>query len=74
MQNGVPAFTVKTSLLMAFSTMICKPILRMKHICKNIACGVDQISLVSEVRASTCLSDIGSLITLTIFYDITGKP
>jgi hypothetical protein len=73
MENGVPAFTVKTSLLMTFSKMICKPILRRKHICKNIACGVDQILLVAEVRVTTCLSDIGSLITLTIFYDITGK-
>jgi hypothetical protein len=45
----VPALAVKTSLLMTFSTMICKPILRRKHICKNITCGVDQISLVSEV-------------------------
>lgn len=72
MQNGVPAFTVNTSLLMTFSTMICKPVLRRKHICNNIACGVDQMSLGSEV--STCLSDIRLLIAHTIFYDIAGKP
>ena len=65
MQNGVPVFTVKTSLLMTFSTMICKFILKRKHICKNIACGVDQISLVSEV--TTCLSDIEFFITRNIF-------
>jgi len=70
MQNGVPAFTVKTSLLMTFSTMICKPILRRKHICKNIACGFDQISLVSAV--SFCMSDIQFLITHNIFL-MTGR-
>ena len=71
MQNGVPAFTVKTSLLMTFGTMICKLILRRKYICNNISRGVDQSSLVSEVSA--CLSDIESLITHNTFYDIAGK-
>jgi hypothetical protein len=50
---------------MTFSTKICKPILRRKHIFNNIACGVDQISLVSEL--SVCLSNIESSIMHNIF-------